>query len=357
MKLFSDHIANMQGYAYGEQPDDPDIVKLNTNENPYPPSPAVAQALATLDVNSLQRYPNALADELRKEIAAKHDLDPRQVLITNGGDEAIRMLATACLKPDDLMVAAEPGYSLYPVQCAIQNARYLAMELTTAFKPPPQAALRCVAQEAKLVCLPNPNAPSGVLLTHNEIDDFACRYRRMLLIDEAYVDFVDPEIGHDLTSLLRQHRHLMLLRTFSKGYSLAGARVGYLLGDADAIAVLSDKVRDSYNINSLSQAIALSALRDPEHARVGWERIRTERTRVTRSLADMGYDVPTSQANFVLPMSKTGSSLRSVFEKLRERKILVRHFNTQRLRSSLRVTIGSPEENDAMLSAWLELMG
>lgn len=346
----------MDGYVYGEQPSDPQVIKLNTNENPYPPSPAVAEALASFDVAGLRKYPVALSDALRAQIASQCDLDPSQVLITNGGDEAIRLLATACLSPNDLMVASEPGYSLYPVMCAIQDARYRPMELSTEYKPPPDAALRCVAQQAKLVCIPNPNAPSGVLLTRAEIDDFACRYRNMLLIDEAYVDFVEPDLEHDLTKLLSRHRHLMLLRTFSKGYSLAGARVGYLLGDADAISMLSNKVRDSYNVNTLSQTIALAALGDQAHALSSWQKVRRERERVARELQKMGYSVPNSQANFVLPTSASKATMRPIFEQLRERKILVRHFNTDRLRSSLRVSIGTPAENDALLRNWNEIV-
>ena len=339
----------MQGYEYGEQPQDPGVIKLNTNENPYPPSPRVADALKLADLDALRRYPDATSTKLRLQIATHHGLKPENVLVTNGGDEAIRLLATASLAANDLMVAAEPGYSLYRVMASIQNARYIPMDLNESFKPATDAALRCVAQSAKLVCVPNPNAPSGVLLNVNEIDMFASRYRNLLLVDEAYVDFVDPSLEHDLIPLLSQHRHLVLLRTFSKGYALAGARVGYLLADAYVIQTLETKVRDSYNVNALSQMLAMAALGDQSYAKSTWSKIRDERTRLTEAFKLMGYEAPGSQANFLLASKSGQNTLEPVFRQLRDQSILVRYFSTPRLKNCLRITVGTPNENRRLL--------
>lgn len=353
MSLIAPHIRSMQGYAYGEQPDDPSIIKLNTNENPYPPSPAVRQALTELDYASLRLYPNATSAKLRSAIAKHCGVAAEQVLVTNGGDEAIRLVAAASLQKDSVMVTAEPGYSLYPVVASVLNARCLPMELGQDFRLVEGAARRCIGQQARLVSLPNPNAPSGVLTTTNEIDVFAARFKGMLLIDEAYVDFVDPDLQHDLVPLLQRHRHLLLLRTFSKGYSLAGARVGYLLGDPDLIHELETKVRDSYNVNTVSQAIALAALGDQEHARTAWAAVRSERERVTGALRSDGFQVPESQANFVLPRYADRANMAPTFNRLRDANILVRYFKTPRLQDRLRITIGTPAQNDTLLDALL----
>lgn len=354
MSFLVEHIREMDGYSYGEQPSDLSVIKLNTNENPFPPSPAVAKALVDLDFDELRRYPDATSTPLRESIAAKYGLSTGQVLVTNGGDEAIRLVATACLSPNSAMVSTEPGYSLYPVIAAILNARCLPMELGQDFRPDGSAANRCTAQRARLVCITNPNSPSGVLMSNAEIDAFASQFNGPLLIDEAYVDFVEPELDHDLVPLLSRHRNLLLLRTFSKGYSLAGARVGYLLGEQSFINALTTKVRDSYNVNCVSQAMALAALNDEDYARVTWEAVRKERTRVIETLRNRGYNVLDSQANFVLVQRSDRKSMLPTYERLREANVLVRYFETPRLRDSLRVTIGSIAQDNAFLDVFLD---
>ncbi|MCY4094148.1 MAG: histidinol-phosphate transaminase [Gammaproteobacteria bacterium] len=351
MSYLADHIQAMRGYTYGEQPSDLSVVKLNTNENPYPPSPVVREVLANLDLDELRRYPDATSSALRDRIAAEYGLRSEQVLITNGGDEAIRLVATACLTPNSVLISTEPGYSLYLVIASVLNARYIPMQLGHDFRPDPTAANRCIAQHARLVCIPNPNSPSGVLMSVDEVDAFAAQFPGPLLIDEAYVDFVEPDLKHDLVPLLSNHRNLLLLRTFSKGYSLAGARVGYLLGEESFISALSEKVRDSYNVNCVSQAMALAAFSDIAHARETWDAVRTERQRLTTALRNGGFNVPNSQANFVLPQRNDRTSMSATYERLRMRNILVRYFKTPRLHDRLRVTVGSSSENDAFLEA------
>ena len=354
MSFLADHIQAMRGYTYGEQPSDLSVVKLNTNENPYPPSPAVRKALVNLDLDELRRYPDATSSTLRERIAAAYGLGTEQVLITNGGDEAIRLVATACLTSNSVMVSSEPGYSLYPVIAAVLNARYIPMQLGHDFRPDGSAANRCIAQHARLVCIPNPNSPSGILMSIAEVDAFAAQFPGPLLIDEAYVDFVEPDLEHDLVPLLADHRNLLLLRTFSKGYSLAGVRVGYLLGEESFIKALSSKVRDSYNVNCISQAMALAAFDDAKHANETWDAVRSERQRVIEALRNERFNVPASQANFILPQRSDRTSMSATYERLRAANVLVRYFETPRLHDRLRVTIGTPEQNNAFLNALFE---
>ena len=352
--LLLPHIAAMTGYVYGEQPDDLATVKLNTNENPYPPSPAVQRVLNNLDAIDLRRYPDATAKELRQVIADEIGVKPNQVLATNGSDEGIRLLTTACLEPGATLVMTDPGYSLYPVLAAIQDARCEFITLDDDYQLSPRAATQCEALGARLVCIPNPNTPSGVLHTYSELVDFARNYSSVLLIDEAYVDFVDPEMRHDLRPMIDAFRHVVLLRTLSKGYSLAGLRLGFMLGHEDLIGELSSKVRDSYNVGLIPQRLAVAALLDQEYAQASWRRVRTERHRLVTALKDMGFRVAPSQANFILVEHPEQISMHSTFARLRDNNILVRYFDTERLRNQLRITVGRPEENDALLAALAE---
>ena len=355
MSLLSPHIDRMSGYVYGEQPDDPAVVKLNTNENPFPPSPRVQEALNDFVVTDLHRYPDATARELRETIADVFELTPAHVLVTNGGDEGIRLLATACLEPGSLMAVSNPGYSLYPVLASIQNAECVSINLDAHYQLPSDAAQACERRLVKLACIPNPNAPSGVLTGYAALDEFASSYSGLLLIDEAYVDFVNPEFSHSLIPLLKAHRHVVLLRTLSKGYSLAGLRLGYLLGDPDLITALSTKIRDSYNVSTLTQRLAIAALRDRRYAEKNWKTIRRERQRVSEELRTMGYVVPDSEANFVLVEHPHGEGMQATFEDLRAGNVLVRYFDSAGMQDKLRVTIGEPWQNNQLLAIWRSL--
>ena len=193
----------------------------------------------------------------------------------------------------------------------------------------------------------NPHAPSGALLDAEAIARLAAQLRGVLLVDEAYADFVDPALGHDLTPLLREHPNVLLLRTLSKGYALAGLRVGFLIGDAGLIAPVRDKTRDSYNLDAIAQTLAAAACADIDYARGTWEAVRAERRRLTQQLRALDFGVAASQANFVLCRLPDAVG---ALARLRGRGILVRHFDTPRLRDALRITIGRPEENDALLA-------
>ena len=357
MSLIRPHIESMTGYSYGEQPDDPKVIKLNTNENPYPPSGAVELAFSSFHYANLKRYPDATGKKLREAIAKRHKLKPEQVLLTNGGDEGIRLLAMACLSEQSLMVAAEPSYSLYPVVAAMQNARFEPLPLSENFQLPETAGDICFDAEADLVCIPNPHAPSGVLYPKYEIEYLLKEFfTGVVLIDEAYVDFVEPSLKHNLVPLIKKYDNLVILRTFSKGYSLAGLRLGYLLGDADLIGELGEKVRDSYNVSTLAQTLGLAAFEDVIFSETVWRLIRSERGRLLALLSHFGFYVSHSEANFVLAEHEDKANLKKLFQELRDRQILVRYFDTPRLRHALRITVGTEEENTAFLDALMEIL-
>ena len=355
MSYERDNVRRMTGYVYGEQPQDPGIVKLNTNENPYPPSPAVADAIRSFDAGTLRRYPPATADSLRRQVATRFGLSVDQVVVTNGGDEALRLAMTTFVDPGATFGTTEPGYSLCPVLANVQGCEVASAELTADWSLPDGFAGRMNDAGAKLTCLVNPHAPSGVLVDADTVAALARELDGVLLVDEAYVDFVDPELGHDLTSLVADHDNLLLLRTLSKGHSLAGMRVGFLLGSTGLVGPILTKTRDSYNVDALAQVAAEAAFADRAYAERGWRAVQGERRRLTVRLVDLGFTVPESQSNFVLAEAPPDVSARSLFLGLRERGIVVRHFDTPRLSNSLRITVGTASENDLLLTALGEI--
>ncbi len=360
MSYERDSIRRLTGYSYGEQPTATDVIKLNTNENPYPPSPAVAAALASFEAAELRRYPPATAAPLRRLIAERLRLGADQVVTTNGGDEGLRLAIATFVDRGAVLGAVEPGYSLLPVLAGVQDCALQAVPLRVDWMPPEDLAARLNAAGAKLTCIANPHAPSGVLIDAAAVSALAACLNGVLLVDEAYVDFVDPERDHDLTRLVDAHDNLLLLRTLSKGYSLAGLRVGFLMGDVGLIEPIRAKTRDSYNLGALAQTLAVAAFADVEYARRGWRAIRAQRRRLMDGFAELGYQSTDSQANFLLATAPGGAATgaghaKAVFAGLRERDILVRHFNTPRLANRLRVTVGSAAQNDALLAALAEL--
>ncbi len=352
------NIERMTGYAHGEQPDDARVIKLNTNENPHPASPAVARALARVDGAMLRRYPPATAPGFRRLAAVRLGVAPEQIVATNGGDEALRLALTTFVDPGAAFGMASPSYSLYPVLASIQDCRVVAVELGKDWLPPADLAARLNAENVRLTCLVNPHAPSGALLGAEAIAALAGSLHGVLLVDEAYVDFVDPGLAHDLTGLVHGFDNILLLRTLSKGYSLAGVRFGFLLGSRGLIEPIRDKTRDSFNVSVLAQTAAEAAFGDVEHARGSWEAVRRARERLRERLVAMGFGVPPSQANFLLARPPAQApSAGAIHAALRERGILVRHFDAPRLADRLRITIGTMEAHDALVEALGEFLG
>jgi histidinol-phosphate aminotransferase len=359
MSYERDNIRRMAGYQWGEQPLDQRTIKLNTNENPYPPAPGVQSALAGFDVSSLRTYPQPTADRLRDRLATLHGVDRNQLIVTHGGDEALRLAMTTFVDPGGAFGMADPSYSLYPVLAEIQDARVVAVPLTTDWRLPADFADRLNAADVRLTCVVNPHAPSGVLLDAATIADLARRLSGVLLVDEAYVDFVDPALGHDLAPLTREFDNLLLLRTFSKGYSLAGLRLGYLIGAPGLIEPLIGKTRDSYNVDAISQALGEAAVVERDHAATTWRRVREDRERLRHGLSQLGLEAPPSQSNFLLARVPATSRLGAagIYAGLKERGILVRYFAVPGLDDRLRITVGTTEQNQRLLDELQGLLG
>ena len=357
MSYERENIRRMDGYRYGEQPDDPDIVKLNTNENPYPPSPAVAAALAEFDAATLRRYPPAESDAFRRLAATRLGLKAEEVLVTHGGDEALRLAFTTFVDPDAVFAMAYPSYSLYEVLARVQDCRIESVPLADDWSLPADFCATVNGAGARLTCVVNPHAPSGVLLDVDTLARMAGEIEGVVLIDEAYVDFVDPALGHDASPLIREFDNLLLLRTLSKGYSLAGLRFGFLLGNPGLVETIATKTRDSYNQDMVAQTLACAAYADEAYARDTWQCVRDARESLRSALAELGFRGPPSQANFLLaaPPENWPLDARSTYERLKARGILVRHFDTPRLGGMLRITAGTPEQNSRLLDTLREI--
>jgi histidinol-phosphate aminotransferase len=343
-------IAAMRGYVPGKQLASRDVIKLNSNENPHPPCQAVMGALRDIDPEALRRYPPAAADAFRRAAASLHGISPDQVVAVNGGDELLRMVITTFVDPGTPIGVVDPSYSLYPVLAAIHGSPIVAHDSLGDWSLPGDLATRMNDAGVKLLFVVNPHAPSGHLTAPAALSELARAFRGVLLVDEAYVDFVDPELGHDVVPLLEAHDNILILRSMSKGYSLAGLRFGYGLGTKQLIEPLLWKTRDSYNVDAIAQHLATTSLQHRGEAEKSWAAVRAERTRTSNALRALGFAVYPSQSNFVLARVPAGASAPALLGALEARGILVRHFAEPRLDDALRISIGTHEQNERLLA-------
>jgi histidinol-phosphate aminotransferase len=332
----------MNGYVPGEQPQDTGVIKLNTNENPYPPSPKVCAAVKKATNSSLRLYPEPQSDSLRKVAANVYGVKPANILVGNGSDELLSMLLRCFVGAQDRVAYPVPTYSLYDTLVAIQDGVPVKVDYPENFAVPKALA----EQNAALTFLCNPNAPSGTLVSLSEVDALARAVSGILVVDEAYIDFAATE-GASSIPLIRRLANLVVLRTFSKSFSLAGMRVGLAFASQDVIAGMM-KVKDSYNVNRLSLVAATAALQDLPWMVRNARRIQRDRKKLTAGLKRAGYEVYPSHANFILARKK-GQDLRGVYEELKRRKILLRYFDVPGLKDCLRITIGTPAEVQTLL--------
>lgn len=352
-------IRQMVGYTPGEQPDNPQAVKLNTNENPYPPPEPVLAALQAVTGEHLRRYPSPTSAAFREAAAALHNVNARNIVTVNGGDELLRLAITTFAEPSQPIGMADPSYSLYPVLAASNCSPVVRAPLDEAWQLPVDFAARMNEAEVKLTFLVNPHAPSGTLLSAETISAVAQALNGVLLVDEAYVDFVDPERNHDAASLIHERDNLLILRTLSKGYSLAGLRLGYGIGVHSLIEPIATKTRDSYSVDAIAERLGLAALAHREQAAHTWEAVRGERLRLAATLQRLGLECAPSQANFLLARvpSTLGGGARALYQALKTQDIFVRYFDQEPLRDRLRITVGTPPENEALLDALHGLLG
>jgi len=334
----------MRAYTPGEQPTDRSVIKLNTNENPYPPSPRVREVLAGFDLDLLRRYPDPMARRLRARVAELHGCAIEQVFAGNGSDEILALCTRAFIPAGGTVGYFDPSYSLYPVLADIQEAGKRPVSLPESF-----AWTMPEGYSASLFFLACPNAPTGMRYPKADIRAFCERFAGVVVIDEAYADFAEE----NCMGLALALPNVLVMRTVSKSYSLAGLRVGYVVGAVSLIEAIC-KIKDSYNEDAVAQAVALAALSDVEYMRANVARIQATRRRLAGALAAMGHFVHPSESNF-LWVRPNGIEARALYEALKARGILIRFFEGPRTGNHVRITVGTDAEVDALLAALREL--
>lgn len=332
-------VNRMKGYTPGEQPSDPRIIKLNTNENPYAPSPAVGRALEDFDFTNLGLYPDPLSTKLCGMIASYHGCETCRVLAGNGSDELLALCVRAFVEAKGKVGFYEPSYSLYPVLAEMHGLRTTVVPLGPDFDwaMPDEV-------DASLFFLANPNAPTGIMYPMEQVRHFCERFSGVVVIDEAYVDFADASC----MSLALELENVIVLRTFSKSFSLAGLRLGYAVGSPELIGALS-KLKDSYNLDRITQELGCAAFADIEYMRSNCENIKNIRNWTAAELKKRSFRVYPSQTNF-LWVEPSGIDAATLFEKLREQKILVRYFPGPRTGCCLRISMGTRAQMDELLA-------
>jgi len=345
---FRNNIATLNGYVPGYQPVGDEFLKLNTNENPYPPTPGVVEALRSFDPALLRLYPDPALNSLRDRIAALLGLKRENILVGNGSDELLTIITRCFAGEGDRVVFPDPSYSLYPVLARIQGALPAAIPLGEDFS----LTEEFISAPARLKFLAFPNSPTGTSYPLATVKRMLEASSGIVLVDEAYADFADE----NCLGLLRDHPNLIILRTFSKSYGLAGLRVGFALAAAEIVAGMM-KVKDSYNVNRLSASAAEAALEDRDHFRAVIAGVRRERERLAKNLARLGFRVFPSSTNFILARAGSPEEAREIQRGLKERRILVRYFDLPRLDDCLRITIGTPEAMDRLIRALEEIRG
>ncbi len=345
-KYWSKVVHGLTPYVPGEQPKLSNLVKLNTNENPYGPSPKVIEALKAEAADTLRLYPDPNSDRLRQAVAEFHGLNPAQVFVGNGSDEVLAHAFQALLKHDAPLLFPDISYSFYPVYCGLYDIDYQTVALTDSF----EINVDDYMQPNGGIIFPNPNAPTGRLLALAEIERLLeANADSVVVVDEAYIDFG----GESAVQLVTRYPQLLVTHTLSKARSLAGLRVGYAVGHVDLIDALN-RVKDSFNSYPLDRfaiAGAVAAMQDKAYFEDTCQRVIATRTALVAELEAMDFAVLPSGANFIFARhsSRAGAELTA---QLREHGIIVRHFKSpERIAPYLRITIGTKQQCDALLDA------
>jgi histidinol-phosphate aminotransferase len=344
---FREDVERTDGYVPGFQPKQTDAVKLNANENPYPPSPAVMKALAGLTAEHLRRYPESRGDSFREAAAEVNGVEPDHIICGKGGDDLLSIALRAFCDESRPVAYPSPTYSLYRVLAELESCKALEIPFDEGFRLP--AGLADTGAALTIVC--NPNAPSATWIPVEELAALAGKLTGILLIDEAYVDFAPQNAGH----LVKEFDNVMVLRSLSKGYSLAGLRFGYAIARKNLIAGLM-KVKDSYNVDAIAITLATAAIKDQAYFRRNIEEIKSERQSLTEQLRALDFEVSDSHTNFVQARPRTGSAA-AIHKQLAQRNIYVRHYDVPGLRDKLRISIGTQEQNDRLIAALREILG
>lgn len=346
MGYFRENIEKAKGYEPGFQPKEKDVLKLNTNENPYPPSPAVLKVLAEIDAEQLRRYPDPTGEKFRRAAAEIHGIPPDHIMCCNGGDELLNIAFRAFCDRGRPVAYPVPTYSLYPVLANLQDCKAIEVPFDAEFNLPPKLA----ATGAALTIVCNPNAPSATFIEPGELASLADELEGILLVDEAYVDFAED----NCINLVKDFDNVIILRSMSKGYGLAGLRFGYAVARPNLVAGLV-KLKDSYNVDALAIAVAAAAIKDQKYFTESVEKVRKDRDILTGQLRALKFEVAKSSANFVLAECKNCKA-NEIFGKLVQRNIFVRYFDLPGLNDKLRITVGTSEQNDRLVLALKEIL-
>lgn len=346
---FRPNIDTMAGYKPGEQPKPgSNVLKLNTNENPYPPSPAAMDVLRNFHGEWLRRYPNPFANDFRQAVSDVLDVPMDWVIVGNGSDEILNVVLRSCAEGDRRRVVYPmPTYVLYKTLADIQPADVVEVAYGENNQLPID---ELVAADGAVTFIASPNSPSGHLVANDDLRQLASQLSGVLLIDEAYVDFADSSA----LALVKEFDNVIISRTLSKGYSLAGLRLGFGIANP---ALLSGffKVKDSYNIDAIACAVGTAAMRDQGYKNACAEKVKASRTRLTHDLKQLGFEVPSSQTNFLWVTPPQGNA-EEIYLALKERGILVRYFNHSGLSQKLRITVGTDEQNQSLIEALVHLI-
>ena len=354
-RFWSDVVKGLTPYVPGEQPKLANLVKLNTNENPYGPSPRALEAIRAATSESLKLYPDPNAKQLKLAIARYHGVEARNVFVGNGSDEVLAHAFHGLLKHGRPILFPDITYSFYPVYCGLYQIEYETVALADDFSIRVADYARADGEKCGGIIFPNPNAPTGCLVPLADIETLLlANPDTPVVIDEAYVDFG----GESAIPLVARHSNLLVVHTLSKSRSLAGLRVGFAVGHVDLIEAL-ERVKNSFNsypLDRLAIAGAVAAIEDSEHFERTRKAIIASRERLVGDLRALGFDVLPSAANFIFARHPQHDAQESSLA-LRQRGIIVRHFRLPRIEQFLRITVGTDEQCAALVSALKEIIG
>jgi histidinol-phosphate aminotransferase len=343
MTYFRQNIDAMSGYVPGEQPPPgAKVIKLNTNENPYPPSPMALKVLQKLEGELLRRYPDPMASAFRESASQVLGVPADWILVGNGSDDLLTMIIRACSDPGRRVIHPMPTYVLYRTLTQIQGAEFVEVPYHEDYSLPVE---QLIEAQGAVTFVASPNSPSGTVAPVELLDKLAAQLSGVLVVDEAYVDFAES----DALELVKKYDNVIVLRTLSKGYSLAGLRLGFGVANPTLLEGLI-KVKDSYNVDAVACAVGAAAIADQDHKNANAQKIKASRTQMADALKELGFYVLPSQANFLLAQSPSGNA-ESLYQMLKERGILVRYFKQPRLEDKLRITVGTPEQNETLITA------
>ena len=344
MKAWEANVRKVIPYTPGEQPNRPGMIKLNTNENPYPPAPGVLKALEELDTDRLRLYPDPAASELVNALAEYYRKDPSYFFVGVGSDDVIAMAFQTFFNSEKPILFPDISYSFYSVWADLFGIRYRRPALDEDFRIVKEDYFK----ENGGIIFPNPNAPTGIYMELDQVEEIIAKNPdSIVIVDEAYVDFAGPSA----LELVDRYENLLVVQTFSKSRSLAGMRIGFAVGQPKLIKYLNDVKYsfNSYTMNLPSIRLGAAAVKDEAYFRETVGKIVATRERVKKELTDLGFTFPDSQSNFIFATHKSWPA-KELFEELKKEDIYVRYFASPRIDNYLRITVGTDEEMDALLA-------